>query len=267
VRKYLLRLHHEKQHGKTWRPSLLLIVNSPANPLVKFCNGLKKGGLYCLGTVLEGYISNEFTQASKIIRNAWHKECLKGGVKAFPTVIISRSLGEGHTDLIQTAGIGAMEPNTVVLPILRDRTDHILATDASETLLASKSRAEKREHIAMNATFKASVISSDLNGDVAVPELEGSKMAVVREAMLRLMTEQEYVWLLCDAGRLGKNLLVACNFQDFTILEKVCMGVRDVCGHVFLYAYLVCPSVCHPVTLSRTSATSAWSLGASWMCG
>jgi hypothetical protein len=232
----------------------LLIVNSPANPLVKFCNGLKKGGLYCLGTVLEGSISKEFTRASKIIRNAWHKECLREGVKAFPTVIISRSLGEGHTDLIQTAGIGAMEPNTVVLPILGDHTDHILTTDSSAVLLSRQPGDVKKT---VNSRPKAtSIIASDLNQDslVTAPELDGS--AMVREALLRSMTEIEYVCLLCDAGRLGKNILVACNFHDFTILEKVCSVCVVLCVCVCVCSsalYLVYPSIYpHPTHRTRT---------------
>ena len=54
VRKYLLRLDSRKMHSKLWRPSVLLIADTNDLALIDFCNNLKKGGLYIIGTCLVG---------------------------------------------------------------------------------------------------------------------------------------------------------------------------------------------------------------------
>ena len=52
--KLLLKLDTDKNHPKYWRPSVLLYAPTPDTyPLVDFCNVLKKGGLYVVGTVYE----------------------------------------------------------------------------------------------------------------------------------------------------------------------------------------------------------------------
>ncbi len=70
VRKYLLRLDERKMHSKLWRPSLLLFVDTNDLALIDFCNNLKKGGLYVVGTVLEGDFEH-FADSTLELRRAW----------------------------------------------------------------------------------------------------------------------------------------------------------------------------------------------------
>lgn len=55
-RKYLLRLKQE--HVKFWRPQILLFVNDPRRQykLIQFCNSMKKGALYVLGSLHKSFV-------------------------------------------------------------------------------------------------------------------------------------------------------------------------------------------------------------------
>ena len=60
VRKMLLKLDLDKNHPKYWRPSILLYAPTPDTfPLIDFCNVLKKGGLYVVGTVYQKDLTQE----------------------------------------------------------------------------------------------------------------------------------------------------------------------------------------------------------------
>ena len=60
ARKMLLKLDLDKNHPKYWRPSILLYAPTPETfPLIDFCNILKKGGLYVVGTVYQKDLTQE----------------------------------------------------------------------------------------------------------------------------------------------------------------------------------------------------------------
>ena len=60
ARKMLLKLDLDKNHPKYWRPSILLYAPTPETfPLIDFCNVLKKGGLYVVGTVYQKDLTQE----------------------------------------------------------------------------------------------------------------------------------------------------------------------------------------------------------------
>ena len=63
VRKMLLKLDLDKNHPKYWRPSVLLYAPTPDTyPLIDFCNVLKKGGLYVVGTVYQNSLKANYDE-------------------------------------------------------------------------------------------------------------------------------------------------------------------------------------------------------------
>jgi potassium/chloride transporter 9 len=129
VRKYLLRLDVRKAHSKFWRPSVLLLTTQveKAQMDVILCNSLKKGGLYVIGNVVEG----PFCQVTNLKRTeqsqAWMSYLSDSNLKAIPQIVVAKDEIEGYRALMQTAGIGGMQINTVVLPWI----DSLLPTQES----------------------------------------------------------------------------------------------------------------------------------------
>nr|KAF6442288.1 solute carrier family 12 member 7 [Rousettus aegyptiacus] len=117
----LLRVEHGPPHTKNWRPQVLVMLNLDAEQRVKhprllsFTTQLKAGkGLTIVGSVLEGtYLDKhaEAQQAEENIRSLMGTEKTKG----FCQLVVSSSLRDGMSHLIQSAGLGGMKHNTVLL--------------------------------------------------------------------------------------------------------------------------------------------------------
>lgn len=129
VRKYLLRLKLQMS-VKYWRPQILLLCDDPRTSwnLIRFCNHLKKGGLYILGHVVllsddPNRSSDDYTleftiDAFKEVqkqRNAWVKLRDMTGIKAFVQVALGSSLPWGVRNVYLGSGLGGMKPNITVL--------------------------------------------------------------------------------------------------------------------------------------------------------
>ncbi|KPM02516.1 solute carrier family 12-like protein 2 [Sarcoptes scabiei] len=118
----LLRLEEGPPHTKNWRPQLLCLVKlNPdtlelKNPkILTFASQLKAGkGLTIITSVLSGNFENESgiaQSAKQSLRHSMDKEKVKG----FAEVIITKDVTQGLSHIIQTAGLGGLKHNTVLM--------------------------------------------------------------------------------------------------------------------------------------------------------
>ncbi|XP_029004947.1 solute carrier family 12 member 7 isoform X5 [Betta splendens] len=117
----LIRLEEAPPHTKNWRPQLLVLLNVDSDQAVKhprllsFCTQLKAGkGLTIVANVLEGtYLTKEAEakKAEQNIKASMSAERTKG----FCHVVVSSNLRDGVSHLIQSAGLGGMKHNTVLM--------------------------------------------------------------------------------------------------------------------------------------------------------
>uniref|UniRef100_A0A8C2FMU8 Solute carrier family 12 member 7b n=1 Tax=Cyprinus carpio TaxID=7962 RepID=A0A8C2FMU8_CYPCA len=118
----LIRLEEAPPHTKNWRPQLLVLLSldselSVKHPrLLSFTTQLKAGkGLTIVGSVLEGtYLTRESDakRAEQVtIKSAMAAEKTKG----FCHVVVSSNLRDGFSHLIQSAGLGGMKHNSVLM--------------------------------------------------------------------------------------------------------------------------------------------------------
>ncbi|XP_038626138.1 solute carrier family 12 member 7 isoform X3 [Tachyglossus aculeatus] len=117
----LLRVEHGPPHTKNWRPQVLVMLNLDSEQCVKhprllsFTGQLKAGkGLTIVGSVLEGTYLDKHTEAQKAEENI---RALMGveKTKGFCQLVVSSSLRDGMSHLIQSAGLGGMKHNTVLM--------------------------------------------------------------------------------------------------------------------------------------------------------
>lgn len=135
VRKYLFKIRQD--NVKYWRPQILLLVDDPRNcwNLMKFCNNLKKGGLYVLGHVIVA--SNDFGSNYEQYENertSWVKLRDNLKLKAFVQFSFSLSLTWGVRNIYLGSGLGNMKPNIIVLGFIDLRNRKISANTSSAEL-------------------------------------------------------------------------------------------------------------------------------------
>uniref|UniRef100_T1IJ08 Solute carrier family 12 member 4 n=1 Tax=Strigamia maritima TaxID=126957 RepID=T1IJ08_STRMM len=117
----LLRLEEGPPHTKNWRPQILVLckLNEEFLPkykkMISFASQLKAGkGLTLVCSVIEGeFVKNygEAQAAKQSLRNVMNEEKVKG----FADVVVAHSVIGGVSHLIQTAGLGGLKHNTVIL--------------------------------------------------------------------------------------------------------------------------------------------------------
>ncbi|XP_053253164.1 solute carrier family 12 member 7 isoform X3 [Podarcis raffonei] len=117
----LLRVEQGPPHTKNWRPQVLVLLNLDSEQVVKhprllsFTSQLKAGkGLTIVGSVLPGIYLDKFTEAQRAeenIRSLMGAERTKG----FCQIVVSSTVRDGISHLIQSAGLGGMKHNTVLM--------------------------------------------------------------------------------------------------------------------------------------------------------
>uniref|UniRef100_A0A8C6UB40 Solute carrier family 12 member 7b n=1 Tax=Neogobius melanostomus TaxID=47308 RepID=A0A8C6UB40_9GOBI len=117
----LIRLEDAPPHTKNWRPQLLVLLNLDSDQAVKhprllsLTTQLKAGkGLTIVANVLEGtYLTKdaESKKAEQNIKASMSAERTKG----FCHVVVSSNMRDGVSHLIQSAGLGGMKHNTVLM--------------------------------------------------------------------------------------------------------------------------------------------------------
>uniref|UniRef100_A0A8C1XAP7 Solute carrier family 12 member 7a n=1 Tax=Cyprinus carpio TaxID=7962 RepID=A0A8C1XAP7_CYPCA len=117
----LIKLEEAPPHTKNWRPQLLVLLKLDSDlgvkhpRLLSFTSQLKAGkGLTIVCSVLEGtYMAREADAklSEKNIKAAMAKEKTKG----FCHVVVSSNQRDGFSHLIQSAGLGGMKHNAVLM--------------------------------------------------------------------------------------------------------------------------------------------------------
>ncbi|CAH1955661.1 unnamed protein product [Acanthoscelides obtectus] len=117
----LLRLEEGPPHTKNWRPQILILVKLTSDllpkyrKLISFAAQLKAGkGL----TICASVIGGDFTRCcgeAMAAKQSLNKTMEEERVKGFAEILVARNISDGLSHLIQSAGLGGLKPNTVIL--------------------------------------------------------------------------------------------------------------------------------------------------------
>jgi amino acid transporter len=117
ARKSLLKLEEVLYHPKNWRPSVLALSGGGWQRvhLAVYGHWLTAGhGILTLGQVIHGEVEALLTRRAsqeQILRDFIREQELE----AFPAVVVAPYLSDGVESLVQSHGLGALRPNTVLL--------------------------------------------------------------------------------------------------------------------------------------------------------
>ncbi|KAG9281937.1 solute carrier family 12 member 9 [Astyanax mexicanus] len=201
VRKYLLMLDSRKDHVKFWRLQVLLMVANPRSScqLISFVNQLKKGGLFVLGHVQLGDLDMLPADPVQQQYNFWLSLVDKLGVKAFVDLTLSLSVRQGTQHLLRITGLGGMKPNTLVLGFYDNSypEDYFLQDPAF-----------------CDGTGDGPGGPEGDNFGVDLPSLQAHFPPVRHTESPRSLQPEEYVGIISDAIKMGKNVCLARYFHQ-----------------------------------------------------
>ncbi|XP_038145277.1 solute carrier family 12 member 9-like [Cyprinodon tularosa] len=198
VRKYLLLLDVRKDHVKFWRPQVLLMIANPRTciSLMTFINDLKKSGLYVLGHVKLGMLDGLPADPLQSCYDSWLSLVDHLKIKAFVNLTLADSVRHGVQNLLFISGFGGMRPNTLVLGFYDDCTP--------EDCLTSQ--------ISPSVNCGSEVCSTADSGQQSSLFFP----SVRRPEDPKYLQEEEYVSIIADAVKMGKNVALARYFNQFS---------------------------------------------------
>ncbi|XP_070830792.1 solute carrier family 12 member 9-like [Chaetodon trifascialis] len=213
VRKYLLMLDVRKEHVKFWRPQILLVVANPRSctGLMTFINDLKKSGLYVLGHVKLGVLDRLPSDPLQSSYDSWLSLVDHLNIKAFVNLTLADSVRHGVQNLLFITGFGAMRPNTLVLGFYDDCTpqDHL------------------QGKILLSTGYGLDAVSPSIDPgeqrSPCFPSVRGAEEP-------KDLQEEEYVSVIADAVKMGKNVTLARYFNQFNREEVLGSGGK-IRGH------------------------------------
>uniref|UniRef100_A0A671L5T7 Solute carrier family 12 member 9 n=1 Tax=Sinocyclocheilus anshuiensis TaxID=1608454 RepID=A0A671L5T7_9TELE len=192
VRKYLLMLDSRKDHVKFWRPQVLLMVANPRSScqLICFVNQLKKGGLFVLGHVQIGDLVYSNSQIND--SHVW-----------FFLVNQKLVLLDSYEPFLFASFPGGMKPNTLVLGFY----DNCYPED----------------YFLQDPVFCEGDRGEGDNFGVDLPSLQAHFPPVRHAESPRALQPEEYVSIIHDAIKMGKNV---CLGRYFFQLPPETKGIR-----------------------------------------
>uniref|UniRef100_A0A7E4V844 AA_permease domain-containing protein n=1 Tax=Panagrellus redivivus TaxID=6233 RepID=A0A7E4V844_PANRE len=119
----LQKLTNTEIHVKNYRPQILLMIGNPASrvPLLDFANNITKGDSLLIAAHVLHHPANEHFLAMKSRMTTCLEHWLKmNKLKAFYSSVASESLRSGALSFLQTAGIGRIRPNLLLIGFKRD---------------------------------------------------------------------------------------------------------------------------------------------------
>lgn len=139
TRKNLFRLEKELHHPKNWRPIILALGGATrARPhLSMYGHWLAAGhGVLSLGHVIQSEDENRLQRVLNQERLLYsfineHK------LEAFPAVVSAQTVADGMQSLVQTHGLGALRPNTVLLGWPQASDGSVVANEKRESFAAT----------------------------------------------------------------------------------------------------------------------------------
>ncbi|KAM9790534.1 solute carrier family 12 member 9-like [Syngnathus typhle] len=212
VRKYLLMLDVRKDHIKFWRPQVLLMVANPRScvGLITFMNDLKKSGLYVLGHVKLGLLDESPSNPLESCYHSWLALVDHLNIKAFVNLTLADSVRRGVQNLLFITGFGGMRPNTLVLGFYDD--------------CPPQDFLQGKVHLPPEHSLDA-VYPNKESGEPLFPNVrDAHKPKVVKE--------EEYVSIITDAVKMGKNVTLARYFSLFNKEEVLGAGRKTHHGTV-----------------------------------
>jgi len=206
IRKFLLQMDQNKSHNKHWRPSVMLVQFDLDLALIDFCNILKKGGLYVIGNIIVTENFQETAIEALKHKKAWLKFITEAKIKAFSQTAVAPSIRLGCQNLLMMGGIGALMPNTIVLPLLFDE-------EGRDKQMSSNLKYNLRNFVGKKSSMGITHLSQDFLasaeidiGDLSMKHKESKNLDVL-----------EYLGIINDVLISKKNVIVAENFETYNL--------------------------------------------------